>query len=145
MATGPGTWTWTSGSNQDDDGLNGKKGKFESIEWTEAEKQENPLRRGMIQTTQMAMPSNMLMVPLYSGLPIPGGPCMTKRYYWYDDNNPRTVGTPEAGFKDYVRYRKDQGYNGCMVVAGFPNWTEEKSDWGGGDWEDEQGNRPFLR
>ena len=43
MATGEGTWSWTSGSNQDDRGLNGKKGNFESIGWTEAEKQENPL------------------------------------------------------------------------------------------------------
>ena len=36
MATSPGSWTWTSGSNQDDRGLNGKKGVFEAMEWTEA-------------------------------------------------------------------------------------------------------------
>jgi len=143
MATEPGTWTWTSGSNQDDDGLNGKKGTFKSIEWREDEKTENPLRRGMIRPT-----INGHAFEYADGTPLfwladTWWPCMTKRYYWYDDNQPRKVGTAEAGFKDYVRYRKEQGYNGCMVVAGFPNWTEEKSDWGGGDWEDEHGNQPF--
>ncbi len=144
MSTGPGAWTWTSGSNQDDDGLNGKKGTFKSIEWTEAEMLENPLRRGMIQPT-----SNGHAFEYADGTPLfwladTWWPCMTKRYFWYEDDNIRKVGTPEAGFKDYVRYRKDQGYNGCMVVAAFPNWTEEKSDWGGGDWEDEAGNRAFF-
>ncbi|MCK5463074.1 MAG: DUF4038 domain-containing protein, partial [Bacteroidales bacterium] len=144
MATGPGTWTWTSGSNQDDDGLNGKKGTFKSVEWTEAERLENPLRRGMIHPT-----SNGHALEYDDGTPLfwladTWWPCMTKRYYWYEDDIIRRVGTPEAGFKDYVRYRKDQGYNGCMVVAAFPNWTEVKSDWGGGDWEDEKGNRAFF-
>ena len=144
MATKPGAWTWKSGSNQDDKGLNGKTGSFASIEWTEAEKIENPLRRGMIQPTP-----NGHAFEFADGTPLfwladTWWPCMTKRYYWHEDDIPREVGTLEAGFKDYVRYRKDQGYNGCMVVAGFPNWTEETSHWGGGDWEDEQGNRPFL-
>jgi hypothetical protein len=144
MATGPGTWTWTSGSNQDDDGLNGKKGKFKSVEWTEEEKQENPLRRGMIRPT-----SNGHAFEYGDGAPLfwladTWWSCMTKRYFWHDDDNHRRVGTPEAGFKDYVRYRKDQGYNGCMVIAAFPNWTGEKSDWGGGDWENEEGDRAFF-
>ena len=35
-ATKPGDWTWTCGSNQTDDaGLNGIKGQFEAIEWSE--------------------------------------------------------------------------------------------------------------
>lgn len=144
MATGAGKWTWTSGSNQDDDGLNGNQGKFKSVEWTEADKQDNPLRRGMIRPT-----SNGHAFEYADGTPLfwladTWWPCMTKRYYWYEDDKHRTVGTPEAGFKDYVRYRKGQGYNGCMVVAAFPNWTEEKSDWGGGDWENEEGDRAFF-
>jgi hypothetical protein len=144
MATQPGTWTWTSGSNQDDDGLNGKKGVFEAGDWTEEERLENPLRRGMIQPTP-----NGHAFEYADGTPMfwladTWWPCMTKRYYWFEDDLDREVGTKDAGFKDYVKYRKDQGYNGCMVVAAFPNWTAEKSDWGGGDWEDEEGNRAFF-
>ena len=36
--------------------------------------------------------------------------CMTQGYFWYEDDKEREVGTSEAGFKDYVRDRKVQGY-----------------------------------
>ena len=144
MATAPGTWSWTSGSNQDDGGLNGQQGSFEAVEWSEAEKQANPLRRGMVRATE-----NGHAFEFADGTPLfwladTWWPCMTRRYLWRDDDEEHLVGTPEAGFKDYVRHRKAQGYNGCMVVAAFPNWTDEKSDWVGGGWEDEKGNRPFF-
>ena len=48
MATAPGTWTWKSGSKPPDPGLEGISGSFTAVDWTEAEKQENPCRRGMI-------------------------------------------------------------------------------------------------
>lgn len=51
MATEPGEWSWTSGSNQDDERLNGKRGTIEAIEWSEIEKIKNPLRRGMLEYT----------------------------------------------------------------------------------------------
>jgi hypothetical protein len=51
VATGPGEWTWTSGSSPSDDGLSGKTGSFTATTWTESEKEENPLRRGFIQAT----------------------------------------------------------------------------------------------
>ena len=38
MATKAGQWTWTSGSNQADTGLNNKTGAFVATDWTEAEK-----------------------------------------------------------------------------------------------------------
>ena len=50
-ATAPGTWRWRSGSEPADAGLAGKSGTFDAVEWTEAEKQENPLRRGFLQAT----------------------------------------------------------------------------------------------
>src|SRR5512146_1048654 len=37
LATQPGRWTWRSGSNQDDEGLNGQRGEFTAAAWTEAE------------------------------------------------------------------------------------------------------------
>ena len=100
MATGPGEWSWISGSNQEDDGLNGKRGSIQAIEWNEIEKTENPLRRGMIRST-----SNGHAFEYADGTPLfwladTWWPCMTKRYYWYEDDKIRKVGTPEAGFKD---------------------------------------------
>jgi len=50
-ATKPGEWTWTSGSNQTDKGLNEKTGSFYALNWTEEELQENPNRRGFIKPT----------------------------------------------------------------------------------------------
>ncbi len=45
---------------------------------------------------------------------------------WYDDDEERPIG-PTAGFKDYVRLRKSQGYNWVSVIAAFPNWiTDDK-------------------
>ena len=52
VATEPGAWSWTSGSNQPaDTGLNGKSGGFTARDWTEAEKQANPNRRGFLRST----------------------------------------------------------------------------------------------
>jgi hypothetical protein len=49
VATKPGKWTWTSGSNQPgDDGLNNQSGQFRAFAWGEEEKQQNPNRRGFI-------------------------------------------------------------------------------------------------
>jgi len=48
MATGPGAWTWRSGSQPEDAGLCGKSGAFEATPWTEAEKQANANRRGQM-------------------------------------------------------------------------------------------------
>jgi hypothetical protein len=110
MATGPGTWTWTSGSNQENDGLNGKTGKFKSVEWTEDEKLENPLRREMIRPT-----SNGHAFEYGDGTPLfwladTWWPCMTTRYFWYEDDGHGEVGTPEAGFIPFIETtRRDIG------------------------------------
>jgi hypothetical protein len=144
MATAPGTWTWTSGSSPADSGLAGRTGSFSAVAWSESELQQNPLRRGMVRAT-----ANGHALQYADGTPMfwladTWWSCMTRRFFWYDDDLPREVGTSAAGFKDYVRYRKAQGYNGCMVIAGFPNWTDTSSSWGGTGWEDEAGNRPFF-
>src|ERR1700690_3348402 len=51
VATAPGAWTWRSGSNPPDQGLTGKTGSFVAVDWTEAEKLQNPLRRGFLRAT----------------------------------------------------------------------------------------------
>jgi hypothetical protein len=88
----------------------------------------------------------------------------TNRFRWYDDDQERPIG-PTAGFKDYVRFRKAQGYNWVNVIAAFPNWetdglpyhivmndaerTTVRSAWlefgtGSAKNMDNEGGRPFL-
>jgi len=144
MAIESGAWTWESGSNQEDRGLNGKSGSFMAIDWTEAEKEVNPLRRGMIRADAKGHAFEYADGTSMFWLADTWWPCMTQRYYWNDDDSIRKVGTLDAGFKDYVNYRKEQGFNGCMVLAAFPNWLDDQSGWGGGGWEDEAGNWSFV-
>ena len=51
LATSPGKWSWNAGSVPSDTGFFGKSGSFTAVDWTEAEKQENPLRRGIPRAT----------------------------------------------------------------------------------------------
>jgi hypothetical protein len=108
VATAPGEWRWTSGSTPGDAGLSGKKGSFTAIDWTEAAKEENPLRRGFLRATP-----NQHALQFADGTPFfavgdTWYAAATNRFRWYDDDRERPIG-PEAGFKDYVRFRKAQG------------------------------------
>lgn len=128
VATAPGPWHWRSGSEPYDSGLADKTGSFWATEWTEEEKLENPLRRGFLQPTpnhhalQTAdgNPFFVLGDTWYSA--------GTNRFRWYDDDQERPIG-PTAGFKDYVRYRKTQGYNWVNIIAAFPNWETDGLPW----------------
>lgn len=53
---------------------------------------------------------------------------MTHRFKWNDDDRERPIG-PEAGFKDYVRLRKSQGFNAAAIIAAFPNWANDSAPW----------------
>jgi len=128
VATQPGTWTWKSGSSPEDPGLSGKSGSFTAVNWTEAEKNENPLRRGFVRAT-----ANKHALEHADGTPffIIGDTWYSvpaNRFKWYDDNNERPIG-PTAGFKDYVGYRKAQGYNWLNIIAAFPNWMTDDKSW----------------
>jgi len=163
LATCPGTWSWVSGSNQSDSGLNGKTGKFIARKWTEAEKNQNPCRRGMIKAS-----ANGHAFEYADGTPFflvgdTWWSAGTFRYRWHDDDKPRPMG-PQAGFKDYVRFRRRQGFNCIAMIAAFPNWandnkpprlrtadgTELRSAWpqagtnSAKDMTDENGNSPFF-
>jgi len=128
VANEPGTWHWLSGSTPADPGLVGKSGSFKAIAWGEEEKRENPLRRGFLRAT-----------PNQHALEQPDGTAFfvigdtwwalgTNRFRWYDDDRERPLG-PQAGFKDYVRYRKQQGYNWVSMIAAFPNWMTDGQPW----------------
>jgi hypothetical protein len=127
-ATGPGVWKWKSGSRPVDPGLAGKSGSFTAVEWSEREKSENPLRHGFLRATP-----NRHALEHADGTPffIIGDTWYAlgaNRFRWYDDDRERALG-PEAGFKDYVRHRKAQGYNWVNVIAAFPNWVTDARPW----------------
>jgi len=163
LATGSGTWRWRSGSNKDDPGLAGRHGEFIAIEWTEAEKRENNTRRGMIKAS-----ANGHAFEWDDGTPFfllgdTWWPVPTFRYRWYDDEEERPIG-PEAGLKDYVRIRKEQGFNCIAMLASLGNWANDdqpaklragdgttiRSGWkqagtqSAKNMHDEEGNRAFL-
>ncbi len=128
VATAPGDWTWTSGSSTHDAGLSGKRGGFTAVDWTQAEKDSNPLRHGFLRST-----ANNHALEHADGTPFfalgdTWYSAATNRFKWYDDDKPRSMG-PKAGFKDYVHYRKAQGYNWVSVIAAFPNWDNDGKPW----------------
>lgn len=163
LATAPGTWRWSSGSNQSDSGLNGKTGKFTAISWSEPEKEQNPCRRGMIKPTANGHAFEYADGKPFFLLGDTWWPTATFRYKWFDDNKERPIG-PKAGFKDYVKFRKKQGFNCIAMIAALPNWanddkpaeletpdgTELRGAWqqagtkSAKDMHDEKGNRAFL-
>jgi len=124
LAPATGDWRWRSGSNPPDAGLDGKSGEFRTIAWSETEKQRNPLRRGFLRAT-----ANQHAVELADGTPffIVGDTwysAATNRFRWYDDDRQRPLGA-DAGFKDYLRYRKAEGYNAVAMIAVFPAWATD--------------------
>ena len=163
LAAASGTWTWTSGSRPSDRGLDGKKGSFTAIAWTESQKQQNACRRGMIGATRNGHAFQYADGTPFFLLGDTWWPVSTFRYRWYDDDRPRPIG-PEAGLKDYVRYRRRQGYNCIAMIAAFPNWANDdkparldmpdgtvlRAAWrqagtdSAKDMTDEAGRRPFL-
>ncbi|WP_026462905.1 DUF4038 domain-containing protein [Adhaeribacter aquaticus] len=127
VANQPGEWSWKSGSSTNDTGLTGKTGTFTAIEWTEKEKNENPLRRGFIKASDNQHALNHADGTPFFAIGDTWYPMGANRFKWYNDEKERPIG-PKAGFKDYVRYRKAQGYNWINVIAAFPNWkTDDKS------------------
>jgi len=128
LATAPGQWTWRSGSNQKDAGLNGQRGSFTAVEWSEAEKESVPTRRGLVRPT-----ANGYAFEYADGTPFlllgdTWYAAATFRFKWNDDDQPRPIG-PDAGFKDYLRLRKSQGFNAVAIIAAFPNWANDSAPW----------------
>lgn len=128
VASEPGIWSWRSGSAPEDKGLSGKAGSFTAIAWRDAEKKENPLRGGFLRAS-----ANGHALETADGTPflVQGDTWWaagTNRFKWYDDDHERPIG-PDAGFKDYVRFRKAQGYNWINMIAAFPNWMTDGKPW----------------
>lgn len=127
-ATKPGTWSWKSGSSSNDAGLSNQTGSFNAIEWTEAEKNKNPLRRGFIRATANQHALMHADSTPYIAIGDTWFGLGASRYKWYDDDKERPLG-PDAGFKDFVRLRQSQGFNWINVIAAFPNWKSDDKSW----------------
>ena len=124
LATQPGVWSWTSGSNQDDAGLSGHHGRFIAEAWSEEELAANPCRRGIVRAT-----ANGHALEYPDGTPFfllgdTWWATPTFRYPWHEDDEPRPIG-PGMGFKDMVRYRRAQGYNAIAMLAALPAWAND--------------------
>jgi len=123
-ATTPGKWSWKSGSEPSDPGLEGVKGTFSATGWTEKQKIENPSRRGMILSS-----SNGHAFQYADGTPFfligdTWWATPTYRFRWHDDDTIRTMG-PKAGFKEFVAFRRKQEYNCVAILAALPNWQND--------------------
>jgi len=124
LATTPGRWAWESGASVADPGLQGHQGEFSAVRWTEAELAQNPCRRGMVKAS-----ANGHAFEYADGTPFfllgdTWWAVPTFRFRWYDDKRIRPLG-PEAGFKDFVRYRRRQQFNCIAMIAAFPNWAND--------------------
>lgn len=124
LATAPGPWTWESGASVADPGLQGVRGEFTAVAWTEAELNQNACRRGMIRPN-----GNGHALQYADGTPFfllgdTWWATPTSRFRWYEDDTPRPL-SPQAGFKDYVRYRRHQQFNCIAMIAAFPNWAND--------------------
>ncbi len=128
VATAPGAWSWKSGSTPVDAGLDGKSGSFQALAWSKELKQENPLRHGFIRATPNHHALEYADGTPYFAIGDTWWAAGTNRFRWYDDNKRRPIG-PDAGFQDYVRFRKAQGYNWISMIAAFPNWMTDGKPW----------------
>lgn len=128
VAMKPGEWKWKSASNTNDPGLSDKSGSFKAIAWTEEEKNENSLRRGFIRASANRHALIHADSTPYFAIGDTWFGLSASRFKWYDDDKERPMG-PTAGFKDYVRLRKSQGFNWINVIAAFPNWKTDDKSW----------------
>jgi hypothetical protein len=128
MATAPGSWTWVSGSAPTDPGMAGKTGSFTAVEWTQPELDQNPLRHGMVGPAPNGHALQYADGTPYLAIGDTWYATASNRFRWYDDDRERLIG-PDAGFKDYVRLRKAQGYNWINIIAAFPNWKTDGKPW----------------
>ncbi|MHC4249567.1 MAG: apiosidase-like domain-containing protein [Planctomycetota bacterium] len=129
VATAPGAWSWRSGATVDDPGLAGREGAFEAVDWTGAELDANPCRRGFVRAgagghaLEHADGTPFFIVgDTWWSVP-------TFRFPWREDGegdeqDGGAIG-PDMSFQDMVRFRKAQGFNCIAIIAAFPAWAED--------------------
>ena len=128
VATAPGDWRWASGLNQQaDTGLNGKTGSFTAVEWTEAEKRQNPNRRGFLRPT-----ANGHALQYADGAPffLLGDTWLGAATWRLPLTGKAADPAYQAGagvtFEQAVALRKRQGFNSVSMIAAFPTWASDQ-------------------
>lgn len=128
VATTPGKWSWTSGSNQPNDkSLNGKSGSFTARDWSEKEKDENPTRRGFLRAT-----TNGHALEYADGTPffLVGDTWLGAATWRLPLTGQDAAADYEPGpnmtFEQAVSWRKRQGYNSVSMIAAFPTWATDQ-------------------
>ncbi len=127
VATAPGEWRWRSGSNQPGDtGLNGGKGRLRAVAWSEAEKRENPNRRGFVRAS-----ANGHALQYADGSPffLLGDTWLAASTWRLPFRGvrpaPDYVPASGIGFEEAVAWRKRQGFNSISLISAFPNWDAD--------------------
>jgi hypothetical protein len=127
VATAPGEWRWSTGSNQPgDSGLNGGSGRFRAVAWTEAETKENANRRGFVRATP-----NGHALQYADGTPffLVGDTWLAASTWRLPLRRVRPAPDyePASGisFEEAVAYRKRQGFNSISLISAFPNWDAD--------------------
>lgn len=129
MATGPGEWSWISQSTPSDPGLSGQSGSFTAVPWSEAEKVQNPNRRGTIRPTP-----NGRALMYADGTPF----FLLSDTHWalatwrypFKGAEPEPGYQPASGigFEEFIKHMKQKGYNSVAFISCFPNWHYDKYD-----------------
>jgi hypothetical protein len=127
VATAPGEWRWRSGSNQPrDEGLNGGRGTFRAVAWSEPEIAANPNRRGFVRASP-----NGHALRYADGAPFfMVGDTWLAASTWrlpYRGTRPAPDYIPAEGisFEEAVAWRKRQGFNSISFISAFPNWAAD--------------------
>jgi hypothetical protein len=127
VATHPGEWSWSAGSNRPDDpGLSGA-GKFRAVAWTAPELAENPNRRGFIRAN-----ANGHALQYADGTPffLTGDTWLAASTWRLPFKGARAAENyaPAEGisFEEAVAFRKRQGFNSVSFIAAFPNWAADE-------------------
>jgi hypothetical protein len=127
VATAPGEWRWRSGSNDPADaGLDGGRGQLRAVVWTDAEKRENPNRRGFVRAT-----ANGHGLAYADGTPflLLGDTWLaaaTWRLPWRGvPARGEVVPGPGISFEEAVAYRRRQGFDSISFISAFPNWDAD--------------------
>lgn len=127
VAPTPGDWTWQVGSNQpSDEGLNGGAGKLRAVQWSAADIESNPNRRGFVRASGSGHALNYA-----DGTPFfLVGDTWLAASTWRLPIKGHTAAVdyePAEGisFEEAVAYRKRQGFNSVSFVAAFPNWAAD--------------------
>jgi hypothetical protein len=114
----PFTGNWKYSSASPDKGLNGRKGTFEVIPWTEDEKNANPVRRGFVRVRKSGETAGHYFE--YSD----GKPFLWIGDTWWNWTNRKIK--PET-FRELVDNRAEKGFNVGQIFVGANGWGRESS------------------